>query len=117
MTQKNLLYDVVQHEQNSFILQMKENHFVYKGHFPGFPITPGVMTLQMVKECVNEIVSRELQYCTIKKCRFFALVKPGDKLKLDISTAEHDCIISVNALLTNSEDQTDVRLELESEMK
>ena len=59
---------------------------VYRGHFPCNPIAPGVCSLQMIKECLQSVLSREtLRLSTIKQCRFSCLLRPSEKdLQLEI---------------------------------
>lgn len=49
---------------------------VYKGHFPGKPVTPGVCTLQIIKECAGTITCKPLAYSEIKLCRYSKLISP-----------------------------------------
>ena len=116
MTQQNALYTIVKQDNNAICLHIKKDHPVYQGHFPGNPITPGVLTLQMVRECVSNAIGKNLRYHSIKKCRFLGLVRPENNLKLTFSTTETNGIVTVNALLSDAENDSDVRLELESEM-
>lgn len=117
MTQKNSLYDITHIDGSTLYLRIKPDHAVYQGHFPGNPITPGVLTLQMVRECVNEIVGGSFRYSTIKKCRFLALTRPNDTLKLQISTEQSNGAVSVNAVLSDAKNESDVRLQLEAELR
>lgn len=53
---------------------------VYRGHFPDNPIAPGVCTLQMIKECIQTVLSRDtLRLPQVKQCRFSRLLRPSDK--------------------------------------
>ena len=116
MTQQNTLYTIVKQDKNAIYLHIKKDHPVYQGHFPGNPITPGVLTLQMVRECVSNAIGKNLRYHSIKKCRFLGLVRPENNLKLTFSTTETNGIVTMNAQLSDAENDSDVRLELESEM-
>lgn len=49
---------------------------VYKGHFPETPVSPGVCNIQMVKECVEEVVGKPLILNYIQQCRLTTLVTP-----------------------------------------
>lgn len=49
---------------------------VYKGHFPETPVSPGVCNIQMVKECVEEVVGKPLILNYIQQCRLTMLVTP-----------------------------------------
>ena len=35
----------------AFRVRLDASHPVYRGHFPGHPVLPGVCTLQLVREC------------------------------------------------------------------
>ena len=49
---------------------------VYRGHFPGEPVSPGVCNIQMLKECVERVVGQPLLLNYIQQCRLTTLVTP-----------------------------------------
>ena len=49
---------------------------VYKGHFPGYAVSPGVCNIEMLKECAEEAAGRALLLKEIKSCRLTTLVTP-----------------------------------------
>ncbi|MGN0281037.1 MAG: beta-hydroxyacyl-ACP dehydratase [Prevotella sp.] len=49
---------------------------VFKGHFPGNPICPGVCNIQMIKECCEKLTGESLIISNINKCRFTAVTTP-----------------------------------------
>jgi len=49
---------------------------VFKGHFPGQPVLPGVFTLAMFKECVSIVLKSDLRFSEIKQCKFTGMVNP-----------------------------------------
>ena len=114
MKQNGRLYDILEENERGFSLRMKRDHSVYQGHFPGNPITPGVLTLQMVCECLSRHVGRELHYAAIKNCRFAAIVRPGDNLRLNMQTASVDGMVKLKANLTCSENPDDLRLQIDA---
>lgn len=57
---------------------------VYRGHFPGHPVCPGVCNIQMLKECVEDTVGRRLFIDTIKQCRLTAVASPDTCRELGI---------------------------------
>lgn len=42
--------DIKNADKYTISIEMNPKHDIYKGHFPGNPITPGVCLTQMVKE-------------------------------------------------------------------
>jgi len=49
---------------------------VFKGHFPGQPVLPGVFTLAMFKECVSIVLKSDLRLSEIKQGKFTGMVDP-----------------------------------------
>ena len=57
-------------------------------HFPSFPILPGVMMLEAMvqagsKLCANE--TERLVLGEVKAVKYGAMVKPGDRLKVEVN--------------------------------
>lgn len=50
---------------------------VYKGHFPGQPVAPGVCLVQMVKELANGVLSEQLQLKEAQQIKFLAAADPN----------------------------------------
>lgn len=57
-------------------VELNTKHEIYKGHFPEQPVVPGVCTMQLVKECIEQIVSKSLYYSQIQSCKFLSVVDP-----------------------------------------
>ena len=50
---------------------------VYAGHFPGFPVTPGVCQVQMVKDILVEVLGIPLQLSKARDIKFNNIHEPG----------------------------------------
>ncbi len=57
-------------------IEMNPKHVIYKGHFPGNPITPGVCLTQMVKETLEHITNKKLQLVKGDNLKFTAILNP-----------------------------------------
>ena len=65
---------------------------IYKGHFPGMPIAPGVFNIQMIKECVERIAGKPLLLESMMQCKFIAMITPelNPELQIRIESTQYD---------------------------
>lgn len=54
------------------------------GHYPGFPIMPGVLLIDGVRQAAGFAVGGELRLCSIDRARFARPLLPGDELELSL---------------------------------
>ncbi len=78
MKLKNSLYKITatQVEERSFDLELNAGHEIYKAHFPGKPITPGVCLVQIAQELLEELTGKQLEITAVKNVKFLAVVSP-----------------------------------------
>lgn len=74
---------------NSAIVKLKlnEDHEVFRGHFPGQPVVPGVFTLQLIKECIQYLTGKRWQYEEVQNCKFSHPILPGQSGGIWVETA------------------------------
>lgn len=63
---------------------------VYKGHFPGNPVSPGVCGIQMIRECAEmecsaHRIARKLMIREVQQCKFTSLISPVTCPQVDVS--------------------------------
>jgi len=54
----------------------------FSGHFPGDPILPGVAQLNMVTECIEQVLQQKLVLRNLARVKFKKLIRPGDVLDI-----------------------------------
>ncbi|HET8737304.1 MAG TPA: 3-hydroxyacyl-ACP dehydratase [Pricia sp.] len=73
-------------------IKLNKDHDVFKGHFPGNPIMPGVCMIQLVKELTEKAVGRDLFLSVVSHVKFMAIINPEKneviEVALDISEEE-----------------------------
>ncbi len=57
-------------------LEIDAAHPIFKGHFPGQPVLPGVCMIQMVKEVMEKVTGAGLFMHKADNCKFLQLVDP-----------------------------------------
>src|SRR5699024_4298226 len=90
-----LLVDkVIEQEGEKRIVAIKNvtaNEPFFQGHFPDYPVMPGVLILEALAQAgaiavlgLEENKGKIGFFAGVDKCRFKKQVKPGDQLKLEV---------------------------------
>ncbi len=80
-------------------ISLKPDHSIFKGHFPGNPVTPGVVQMQMVKEILEVHFEKKLQLESMGRCKFLNILNPNDTktLNVKIIIRESEGALSITA--------------------
>jgi 3-hydroxyacyl-[acyl-carrier-protein] dehydratase len=62
--------------QSGFNIILNPDHLIYKAHFPGQPVTPGVCILQMLRELLSVEMDKQLFIKNIKNAKFISMMSP-----------------------------------------
>jgi 3-hydroxyacyl-[acyl-carrier-protein] dehydratase len=75
-----------------FHIKLNPDHDIYKSHFPGQPVLPGVCMLQIIKECAEQLINNKLKYKQIVLCKFLRFVDPVrcNEITLTVSLNEKE---------------------------
>lgn len=108
--QDNLFTIVSQHkEEESVVFQvcLHPEWPIYKAHFPGHPITPGVCVVQMVQELLQGLLQRELCLRQAKNVKYLSIISPEEITDLTITFSKieelPDGNLKVQAQVANGE--------------
>lgn len=63
-------------------IELNPGHIVYLGHFPGHPITPGVIQMQIVHELLEKYFCKNLKLITMAQCKFLKILNPNETSKM-----------------------------------
>ena len=66
------------------IVHLNNKHEIFKGHFPGNPVTPGVCMMQIIKELSQEILGSSLLMTSCSNVKFMALINPDKNPELNL---------------------------------
>jgi len=72
--------DYKSNDVNSFemTVEIKKNHDIFKGHFPNFPVTPGIAMVQIIKNGMESHLLQPLQLQSASQIKFLKLVNPEE---------------------------------------
>lgn len=65
-------------------INLNGSHIIYTGHFPGFPVTPGVVQMQMVHELLESYLERKLKLMEMPQCKFVKILNPNETVSMNI---------------------------------
>ncbi|TDE31724.1 3-hydroxyacyl-ACP dehydratase [Flavobacterium ranwuense] len=93
---KILSLEKIDTQKYSATILINEKHEIFKGHFPGNPIMPGVCMMQIIKELTEQIAESSLMMQTLTNVKFMALINPDVTSELRL---ELDVVISEDGLV------------------
>ncbi|MBT9186666.1 hotdog family protein [Zobellia russellii] len=95
------LYTVENFKQEDQTVQatvkLNAAHEVFKGHFPGNPVMPGVCMIQIIKELTEQATGKRLFLSVASNIKFMAIINPekNDVIELTLTIAEDDETVKV----------------------
>ena len=71
--------------QPVFQVRIHKEWPIYKAHFPGHPITPGVCIVQMIQELLQVHLGRKVSLRKAKTVKYTAIISPDEVSELSVS--------------------------------
>jgi 3-hydroxyacyl-[acyl-carrier-protein] dehydratase len=68
-----------------FEVELNAAHVIYQAHFPGHPVTPGVIQMQMVQELMELKLNQQLNVAEVRQCKFLNVLNPEQNVFVSIS--------------------------------
>lgn len=71
----------------SVLVKIDKEHSIFDGHFPNHPVTPGVCTMQIIKELSENHLEKNLLLKTARNVKFMAIINPeeNEEVRFDLS--------------------------------
>ena len=98
---------------------IKEEDFWFKGHYPDYPVTPGVLMIEMLAQAGAVCMLSKPQYkgkialfAGIDKAKFRKQVKPGDVLDLEVEIIREKLSIGTGKALATVDGKKAVSCEI-----
>jgi 3-hydroxyacyl-[acyl-carrier-protein] dehydratase len=108
---RQAIYDAIPHREPFLfvdeILEQTDEHIIctktfsgeedfFKGHYPGYPLVPGVYLLEAAMQCGAILLARKLAGAEgkmpvatrINDVRFKRIVRPGETLRIEVGLVE-----------------------------
>jgi 3-hydroxymyristoyl/3-hydroxydecanoyl-(acyl carrier protein) dehydratase len=76
-------------------LSVPAEHPVFRGHFPGNPIVPGVMLLEWVMREVAQVLGLAPSALRLREAKFFTPLAPLQQAKLSFEPGPRRCAFDI----------------------
>lgn len=89
----------------TFQIEIKANHPVFNGHFPGFPVVPGAMMIKIFKELISGYFEKPYMLLSSGDIKFLALIEPTEDkiLNIEISFNQNESQLVTNIVVKDKE--------------
>jgi 3-hydroxyacyl-[acyl-carrier-protein] dehydratase len=87
-------------------ISLHKEHAIFKGHFPGNPVVPGVCLMTIVKEVLSIAMEKELVLSEAKSVKFLGVINPNDQHTLSVHceiTEEDTEIVRMRGTITEGD--------------
>lgn len=86
MRLQNNMYHIVRRDETpAFDITLHADHVIYRAHFPGQPVTPGVCILQIIGELLETYLGGALRLTTVKNLKFVRPLSPVDNNEVTVT--------------------------------
>jgi len=88
----------IQESKVIFEVLLEVKHDIYRGHFPFKSITPGVCTLQLVRELLENYLGKKLKLVKSKNIKFSGMIDPNitPQITIEIQILPADSLQQIN---------------------
>lgn len=86
-------------------VHLNKDHAIFKGHFPGNPVMPGVCMIQIIKELTENTTGKNLFLSVSSNIKFMAIINPeiNPDLQLAIDITEENGEVKVKNITSFEE--------------
>jgi 3-hydroxyacyl-[acyl-carrier-protein] dehydratase len=99
----NNFYTVTEtHKQDNglqAVIRINPGHEIFKGHFPGQPVVPGVCMVQIIKEFMTQAIGIPLLFSKGNQLKFLQLLVPvaEENIQVNINWKREDAVYMTQA--------------------
>ncbi len=80
----NILSSVNDETTGTYDIALNPEHIIFKAHFPGKPITPGVCQIGIVEELLSCQVGQPLRLAYINNIKYMSIISPQENPQLQV---------------------------------
>jgi 3-hydroxyacyl-[acyl-carrier-protein] dehydratase len=66
-------------------IKLNPHHNIFKGHFPGQPIVPGVTYIEMIREIMSAVIKKDFRLKEAASIKFLSITNPVENSDLNFA--------------------------------
>ncbi len=74
-------------QQASYLIELNAAHEIFKGHFPDFPLLPGVVQIELLKDLLERSIGETLELKEAKNIKYLGMIDPKEQQQLKVNIA------------------------------
>ncbi|MCI5777948.1 MAG: hypothetical protein MR215_10120 [Bacteroidales bacterium] len=100
----------------SYTVSINPEHDIFKGHFPGRPVVPGVMTLMLTRKCAEHAKGLgKTRICSVKDAKYISPITPDGVDVVITFSIDESLNIKAEVRSADGRDYTKIRMTLAQE--
>jgi 3-hydroxyacyl-[acyl-carrier-protein] dehydratase len=90
-----------------WVVTISEDHPSLAGHFPGYPVVPGVVMLGEITNAIREMSKENIEFVSMPSAKFLSPLNPGEPLTIRLDqqtdgTTEFTCTTGSRLIASGS---------------
>ena len=74
-------------QQAIYLIELNAAHEIFKGHFPDFPLLPGVVQIELLKDLLERSIGETLELKEAKNIKYLGMIDPKEQQQLKVNIA------------------------------
>ena len=80
----HIIEEEIDDHDAEFIISLNANHTLYEGHFPEFPLLPGVVQMELIQELLEKAIDQQLILSNAKNIKYLGMINPQNEKRLKV---------------------------------
>ncbi len=89
------IYKIAERQGDVYVVDLNADHAIYRAHFPGQPITPGVVIMEVCRQLMCLHVGCDVRLVGAKNVKFLAPLSPVEhpRVRFAVSRVKQDGVV------------------------
>lgn len=96
VTLLNEMFNIEEEQGMKWTIRLNPGHFIYKAHFPGHPVTPGICITQIIGELLERHEKCHLQLQRVVNLKFTGIIDPVETPKVIVAIDKKETTDATN---------------------